>query len=288
MPDSGCTYLLLLTESSRHAVAVRGKVREEDNGDDLFAIISDIHSNYHALQAVLDDIAGKDVSAVYCLGDIVGYGPAPTPCLSLVRKHCAICLKGNHDLAVTFEPLGFNQLARQAALWTRKQLKPGFISSVSTAENWAYLNNLIERHTENNMLFVHGSPRDPVMEYITAGDVLDVALGPSDKIQSVFAAFEGVCFVGHTHTPGVVTPDFKFLSPKDINNEFAITTEKAIVNVGSVGQPRDGDSRACYVTVDSSLVRYHRVEYDIEAVVKAIEEIEEIDNRIAYRLREGK
>jgi len=255
---------------------------------DMFAIISDIHGNLEALEAVLADIDAQGAERIVCLGDVVGYGPNPAECVTRVRQRCQFVLKGNHDVAVVLEPLGFNQVARSAAIWSKKKLKPGWFSSRQTRQNWEFLSQLPEREQEGNFLFVHGSPRDPVMEYIEESDILDVGFGPSEKIQAIMGGIAGVCFVGHTHRPGVISVDYRFLKPAEIEGVWPLREERAIVNVGSVGQPRDGDKRACYVLVDAEAVRYRRVEYDVERTGAKIRAIGALHDILADRLLEGR
>ncbi len=254
----------------------------------MYAIISDIHANLAALEAVLADIENRRVQRVVCLGDVVGYGPDPLQCLSIVREKTEFCLKGNHDVAILFEPLGFNQAARSAAIWTKKQVKPGWFSSREKRMNWEFLQGLPERLSEGDNLFVHGSPRDPVMEYIEESDLMNMGFGPGDKIQSILNMIEGTCFVGHTHRPGIIDESCKFYKPRDFDLHWQLSGKPTIVNVGSVGQPRDADPRACYVTVDGERVEYHRVEYDVELTVRKIRENNELHEILADRLLEGR
>jgi predicted phosphodiesterase len=254
------------------------------------AIISDIHSNLEALMAVLGDICKQEIEDIVCLGDVVGYGPDPGECLDVVRARCRVVLCGNHDSAVTGGAFGFNRYAREAIDWTRKQLKPGLLSMPATRERWDFLSKLPHRHEETGGLYVHGSPRDPVMEYIEEGDTVDLGFGPSDKIVKIFKAISGPCFVGHTHRPGVITSDYIWLSPADVGSDgFALYPEtKAVVNVGSVGQPRDEDSRACYVIFDGEKVVYHRVEYDYNRTREKMLKISQLDPKLGDRLEEGR
>ena len=131
-------------------------------------------------------------------------------------------------------------------------------------------------------MYVHGSPRDPVREYVFPTDILD-----TEKIRSIFKHIQRLCFNGHTHSPGVLTEFGKFFPPRDNDYEFELGEEKVLVNVGSVGQPRDGDNRACYVLFDGDTIRYRRVEYDVDATVKKIDSIDRLPAYLAKRLRTG-
>ena len=254
------------------------------------AIISDIHANLEALMAVLGDIAAQEISDIICLGDIVGYGPDPCECAEVVRARSRVALCGNHDAAVAGVAFGFNRYAREAIDWTRRQLKPGLFALPSTRDRWEFLTNLPHRHEESGVLYVHGSPRDPVMEYIEEGDTVDLGFGPSDKIVKIFEVLPGPCFVGHTHRPGIITADYQWINPDDLPGECfrAEAGRKAIINVGSVGQPRDEDRRACYVVFDGEKVCYRRVEYDYNRTREKMLRIPELDSRLGDRLEEGR
>lgn len=256
------------------------------------AIISDIHANLTALHAVLEDIARFKVEDIVCLGDIVGYGPCPVECVDLIRKRCQWCICGNHDAALFMStPIGFNRLARQAVEWHKSRLIPGFWGRFSgKSARWKYLENLPLRLTEDHVLYVHGSPRDPIMEYVEESDLQDLGFGPAEKVLEWFANTPWVCFVGHSHRPGVVTPDFQFLKPTDLDDmSYTLSPDKkAIINIGSVGQPRDMNPDSCYVLLDGMTVRYRRVRYDVEAVKKQIAAIPQLDARLGVRLELGK
>lgn len=259
----------------------------------VHAIISDIHDNLPALKAVLADINSKGITRVICLGDVVGYGPNPAECVDLARRRCDVTLCGNHDFAVVTEMVfGFNGCAKKAVAWTRQKLRPGPLSSPEERARWRFLENLPERHQEGRILYVHGSPRSHMeyIEYIMESDADDIGFGPSDKLRDIFASVEWLCFVGHTHDAGIFTGDYKYIPSSMLpESSYEVPKEgKTIVNVGSVGQPRDGDPRACYVTFDGEAIQYHRVEYDVDRVTADIERIAELDDRLGTRLKVGK
>jgi len=256
----------------------------------MHAVISDIHGNLTALEAVLDDIDSKNVNRIVCIGDVIGYGPKPAECADLVRQRCEVVICGNHDVAVLSQAFGFHKYARDAIDWTREQVKPSRLSLMTKRSRWDWLRNLRDRYQEGRAMYFHGSPRDPVMEYIEEADTLDMGFGPSDKIRDVFSRIEWLCFVGHTHHPGVFTSDFKHIHPSKLEEGVYLVPEagKTIVNVGSVGQPRDGDPRSCYVTLEGDVVQYHRVPYDVEKVIGEISAIDMLDERLGLRLRQGK
>ena len=249
-----------------------------------FAIISDLHSNIEALTAVFSRLEREGVDRILCLGDVVGYGPDPERCIDLVVENCELTICGNHDEALMRGAHDFNPVARQVIEYNRRMLKPGFIAGAAKRSRWRFIENLPVSHREDDALLVHGSPRDPVHEYIMKTDVIFIP----DKIRDVFAHFEGLCFVGHTHFPGVFTEDLRFRDPSQLDYHYEWGGEKAIVNVGSVGQPRDGDPRASCVIVEDGLVRFLRTDYDIAMVQKKIYENPNIPDLCAARLEIGK
>lgn len=253
------------------------------------AIISDIHGNLEALQAVLADIEARGVKRIVCLGDIIGYGADPLKCIDLVRQKCEWSLMGNHDFGVLYEPTNFNTSAESAAFWTREVLDADPDDAARRAR-YEFLGRLRVRVVEQNgagtVLFVHGSPRRPINEYIFPDDV---ASAP-DKLSTIFERVPRICFVGHTHVPGVFVDEPDFFMPGELTNStYTISDEeKAIVNVGSVGQPRDLDPRASYVIVDGKSVQFVRLAYDIEGAAKKIKAVPSLNDWLADRLFEGR
>lgn len=213
------------------------------------AIISDIHGNREALSRTLDDIRTRGADEIICLGDIVGYGPDPGECLSMVRELDVPCLMGNHD-AATYDLVvrsTFSPLARTAIEWTSGRLDK------ETIEHLRGLPLVLERH---GMTFVHAAPVDP-QEFNYIMDESDAA--------GHFAGFSSpICFIGHTHHPEVFC--------EDLTGRRVVRGLRAIVNVGSVGQPRDGDQRACYGLFDTSSWTFEhiRVPYPVEITAEKI------------------
>ncbi|MGA2256456.1 MAG: metallophosphoesterase family protein [Thermoguttaceae bacterium] len=245
------------------------------------ALISDLHSNLEALEAVFDDIRSQGITEVFCLGDLVGYGPNPRECIDMVMQ-CRVCLLGNHDQGALFDPEGFNSGAERAIFWTRMQLEGGG-SAIERQKRWDFLGELPRNYQEDKFLFVHGSARNPLNEYVFPEDIYN-----RRKLEKIFALIPMYSFQGHTHVPGVFTEQFQFLSPEEINHEFRLGEEKAMINVGSVGQPRDGNPRACYVVLEDNVVRFRRVEYPFEKTIAKIYEIPDLDNFLGDRLRDGR
>lgn len=223
-------------------------------------IISDIHANIIALEAVLADAAPYD--RVWCLGDVVGYGPDPNQCIERVKALPGLkCVKGNHDAAILGEIdiRAFNSDARASLEWLDTQLSP---------ENKQWLAELEELLVFDDITLVHGSPRNPVWEY-----VMDLSIARANM-----AAFETeICLVGHTHIPCIYRVDGEtpgstqlyFFPP---NDPFTLD-RKCIVNPGSVGQPRDYNPLASYLIFDDEAEQpwvYHRVAYDVEQTQKRI------------------
>lgn len=247
------------------------------------ALISDIHGNLEAFQAVLADIATQNVDEVMCLGDVVGYGPNPCECLDLVMKKTVLTIMGNHDQAALFDPEGFNQVARQAIYWTRDCLDQGPSNVVN--KRWDFLSELPKMHVNDKFLYVHGSPRDPTNEYVFPEFIYD-----KNKMDSIFNRVTQYCFQGHTHMPGVFTTDLEFIRPDACDYVFPLGREKIMVNVGSVGQPRDEDNRACYVIVDHAAKKifFRRVPYDFNKTIEKIYAITDLDRMLGDRLRTGR
>lgn len=207
------------------------------------AVISDIHGNLEALNSVLVRIDALNISTIYCLGDIVGYGASPNECVERIRVRKIPSIAGNHDKAAagTLSIDNFSAMAKEGILWTR---------SILTSENREYLDGLGYTMEEHNALFVHSSPDEPqTFRYL---------LSYGHAIESFHAFEQPLCFIGHTHRP--------ILFCEDGSSDMITPFKKFIVNAGSVGQPRDGDRRGCFIvfdTVDYTL-EYERVEYDID------------------------
>jgi len=250
----------------------------------MFAIISDIHSNQAALSAVLAEIDKRGVKEIFCLGDIVGYGPEPLACLDLIIDRKIISIMGNHDHAVVYEPTNFNTGAEKASYWTRRQMdeEP---DPDKRKRRWSFLGRLPVRLQMGNILLVHGSPRRPVNEYIFPDDIYT----NNAKLNAIFDRVQHLCFVGHTHVPGVFLEDPDFYGIDELDYVYPIRNdERAIINVGSVGQPRDQDIRASLVIVSNEKVEFVRVEYDVEATIDQIIANSSLDNFEGERLREGR
>lgn len=277
-----------------------------------YAIVSDIHANQEALQAVLQEMrrierrSGLPIDGLWCLGDLVGYGPDPGPCVALVRSNTDVVISGNHDQAVAgvLPQERFNDSAQVTADWTRERL---------TQDHLRYLAGLPERQVIGACTLVHGSPRNPVWEYLTSADVATLS----------FPFFSTpLCIVGHTHVPTIflqreeqAVPVGKAMqqdrqtgdSPQGVLPEDLLGLEtldrlaaeqealirgtatacemltpgeghwvpppgyRAIVNPGSVGQPRDGDARAAFMVYDTERgCEFYRVEYPLEQTQRKI------------------
>jgi len=247
------------------------------------ALISDIHANVEALGVVLDHIASQGIRDILCLGDVIGYGPNPREALQAVRG-VRFCLMGNHEEAVMFYGEDFNPKARQALEWTKEQLNSPEFDRTENYELWNFLGNLKETVTEDDVLYVHGSPRVPTKEYMVPSDVKN-----PEKMAEVFTMIPSLCFVGHSHIPGVYTEDLRFLAPKKSGDTYVHEAgKKALVNVGSVGQPRDGDPRTSYVVTDGKKVTFHRLDYDVQKTMEKIYAIPGLPNYLADRLIVGR
>ena len=213
------------------------------------AIISDIHSNLEALEKAFEIIEKKNIDEIVCLGDLVGYGANPNECVELTRKRVVHVLMGNHDQAAfdLSETEHFNRHARTAAYWTNQTL---------TRENLEYLKALPLQWTLDDLTFVHASPKEPhLWHYIFS----------AYEAKSNFDFFQtGICFIGHTHIPGIFPKDMKTLKIHKDN--------RYIINVGSIGQPRDGNWRLSFGIFDTTAWRYElvRSEYDVQTASEKI------------------
>ena len=248
------------------------------------ALISDIHGNLEALQAVLADMEGRDVDRIICLGDIVGYGPNPVECVDLVAERCEWSLIGNHDFGVLYEPTNFNYAAEQAAYWTRRQFEDAE-DKEKAAGRWDFLGRLRVRVQDGEFICVHGTPRRPINEYLFPEDAMNSPV----KMQQIFDRVEKYCLVGHTHVPGVFTDEPEFYEPQEFEGVYTfVDGEKAIINPGSVGQPRDLNPRASYAILNQKKVEFYRLEYDVQTVVDKIRAIPELTDWLGERLLEGR
>ncbi len=235
-------------------------------------VFSDIHSNLTALEAVL--AAAGNVDAYWCLGDIVGYGPDPNECIARVRDlPNLICVRGNHDAATLGEvdQHTFNHEASLAISWTKRVLN---------ADSQEFLLSLPERLIHDNITIVHGSPRNPVWDYVM--DYMTAL--------RMFQFFDTrICLVGHTHVPAI-WKESESAAPKSPVMDFnkTVILSKTILNPGSVGQPRDHDNRAAYAFLDpeESTWELRRVAYEISSVQERIKK-SGLPWRHALRLHEG-
>lgn len=238
-----------------------------------YGIVSDIHANLAAFEAVLADMG--QVDALWCLGDLVGYGPDPNECIELLRRHDHLCIVGNHDLAALgrLDTSDFNVDAARAAEWTARTL---------TERSWLFLSTLPERLVAEPFTLVHGSPRSPVWEYITH----------EGRAAPNFQLFDTQgCLVGHTHVPALYLQKPKtgtvlgrVPGPGD---RTRLDGPKLIANPGGVGQPRDGDPRAAYAVYDSEtrVLEWRRVEYPVEVTqqrMRALGLPRRLIERLAY------
>ncbi len=247
------------------------------------AIISDIHSNFEALTAVLAEIDRRNITRIACLGDVIGYGPNPLECMDLVLQRCEFSLMGNHDFAIFYEPHNFNTAAENAAFWTRSQFEND-PETERRNQRWRHLGVMQTRIARDRFIAVHASPRRPINEYIFPDDTYSAP----GKIAAIFERVPHLCFVGHTHVPGVFVTDPDFYSPDELAGRYGLTSAKAIVNVGSVGQPRDRDPRASFGILHADSVEFVRVPYDVQTTVEKVQAIDALDNFLGLRLLEGR
>jgi diadenosine tetraphosphatase ApaH/serine/threonine PP2A family protein phosphatase len=223
------------------------------------AVVSDVHGNRQAFEAVLDAIAGSECRELWCLGDLVGYGADPDTCVALARDNAAVCLAGNHDLGVTGAiPLEqFSRGAALAATWTRETITPA---------TRTFLESLAPQRLDEAVGLYHASPRDPVWEYV---------LSPLQAELCLDTQQHRIALIGHSHValsfsrfPGAPATG----ETRDPEQELDLATGEWLINPGSVGQPRDGDPRAAWLEldIDGGRAVYRRVEYDIAGAAGAI------------------
>ena len=238
------------------------------------AIVSDIHGNRHAFEAVLDEIESSECEEMWCLGDLVGYGAEPDACVELARRHAAICLAGNHDLGVrgTLPLEEFSRGAALAAKWTQE---------VISADTLEFLNTLEPLDLDEEVGLYHASPRDPVWEYV---------LSPLQAELCLDIQRHRVCLIGHSHVA------LSFSRPAGAaatgqtradGEQLDLGSAEWLINPGSVGQPRDGDPRAAWLELDfaGSIVVYRRTEYDVAgaaAAIRAARLPDSLAERLAY------
>lgn len=232
----------------------------------MIAVLSDIHANLEALEAVLRDIDQYPIITVYCLGDTVGYGPNPCECLDLAMRFDVVLL-GNCDQDIFFDQANVSDRDRRSLFWSRDQIENA--TDPNAVNRREYLAELPRIHREEETLYVHGSPRNPLNEYVFPEDIYN-----QRKMERIFQFVDKYCFNGHTHIPGVITEDMTFVAPEEDDFRFVLDHRKTIVNVGSVGQPRDLDRRACYVIADDQEILFRRVRYDWNKTIRKIHEID--------------
>lgn len=251
----------------------------------MIAILSDVHANLEALTAVIRDMSGRKITRIFFLGDIIGYGPNPVEVLEFLRKF-EFCLMGNHDRAVlTGPPAKFNAAAKAAVEWTRRQIHPAYVAFKwfrpwtygKRLEWWRFLLQMKPIRKEGEWVFCHDHPLYPGSDkYVhKPEDAREVLDGLPD-----IRAF----FIGHSHVPAVFNYKER-LKPEE--NVIYPLNQRMIVNVGSVGQPRDKDPRACYVLVDERGIQFVRVPYDHEKTLRKIKAAG-LPDLLGERLAEGK
>ena len=230
-----------------------------------YAIVSDIHANLEALTKALAIIDDKHVDEIICLGDVVGYGANPNECVEIVRRNCTAVVLGNHDEAA-LDPAGphdFNPIAQKAIEWTAAQL---------TDESFSFLSSRTMIEKKENILLVHSSPHSP--------EAWDYIINAEEAADAIQYFEEMICFIGHTHVPGIFSVSGR--------SKSVSRTERQLVNVGSVGQPRDGNPMLSFGIFDSTAWKYEliRSEYNIQLAAEKILKAG-LPQELGYRLMYG-
>ena len=241
------------------------------------AVITDIHSNLPALEAVLGRIDGTRVDEVWCLGDVVGYGAQPDECTATVRESCDVCLVGNHDLAVLgdLDISSFSAAAAEAAVWTRERI------AESSTE---FLRGLSAQGERETVGLYHASPRDPVWEYVLSIEQAEECMEMQEQ---------RVALIGHSHV-ALFFAEAEQEGGRTVASQAGdgviehVAERKWLINPGSVGQPRDGDPRAAWLELDTESpgAVFHRLPYDIDRAAAAIVD-KGLPQRLADRLYVG-
>ncbi len=238
----------------------------------LYAVISDVHGNLESLSTTLDTIKKEKSDALLFLGDIVGYGPNPNECIDILKRETEIVLAGNHDYAV----LGltdikyFNPYARAAVEWTQEVL---------SEENKAFLRRLpLTEELDDSILLVHATPREPEQWHYL--------LSPWDAYINFHFFTERICLIGHSHEPAIIerSPESKIIFYKD--RADIKEGHRYIINVGSVGQPRDGNPDAAYALLNKNSIEIKRVSYDIVLTQKKMRDVG-LPSALINRLSKG-
>lgn len=239
------------------------------------AVVSDVHGNRHAFEAVLDAVEEAGAEELWCLGDLVGYGAEPDACVELARRHAAVCLVGNHDLAV-LGTIPFDQFTRGAELaarWTTEVIAP---------ESLAYLAGLEAQRLDEAVGLYHASPRDPIWEYVLSALQAELCL---DALQ------HRVACIGHSHVALAFSRSAGLPATGETcpaGTELDVGEGEWLLNPGSVGQPRDGDARASWLMLDTSAwtAAFHRTAYDVSGAAAAIRAAR-LPDSLAERLPHG-
>jgi len=254
------------------------------------ALVSDLHANIEAVEAVMRDIDAQGIKTIYCLGDIVDYGPNPVEVLDIAIERFELNILGNHEEALMMVAEDFNERAMRSVQWTRETINHNSIPRDKRHEYWNFLDRMgqTKQAAKGKYLFLHGSPRQATRDYVFPKDVRN-----REKMDGIFSYLKGdqrYCFCGHSHIPGVYTDKLQYAHPSRIK-DGKVNIERfdsVLINIGSVGQPRDNDTRASYVVLDHGDVYFRRVEYDFHKTADKLRKIDKLPTFLAERLLVGK
>jgi diadenosine tetraphosphatase ApaH/serine/threonine PP2A family protein phosphatase len=256
--------------------------RDKNRSKAVRAILGDIHGNLEALDAVLADSKSHGATEIYCVGDLVGYGPDSIACIERALEWNVVTL-GNHDeAAVSTDKLEWwsSPSAKKMMLAVNRNL-------TAFPHLMAYLQSRPDKHEEGRTVYLHGSPRDPRYDYLYPEHVNDI-----ERMNEIAKCFDQMCFCGNTHLPGIFVQSsngrWTHQTPEECDHQWTIDERKTICNVGSVGQSRDDNPLACYVLLDGQEITFRRVEYEIAITAQKIKCLEDFDEMFAERLWKGR
>ncbi|WP_372370414.1 metallophosphoesterase [Candidatus Uabimicrobium sp. HlEnr_7] len=244
-----------------------------------YAVLSDVSANLEALNAVIEDIKKQDVQKIFCLGNLLGYGPDPLPCVKILKRISNVCLHGHIEYSIFEKKYAngkFNAHGKEMIDWTRSQLQ-------ANPDCWNWLLSLENIYREDRFTAAHTDPRGEEYKPIILKNILH-----RDELPGFFSYFEKTLFIGGNGCSWFFTEENVGKLALKINNKYNLNNLKTVISVGSVGRPQDGDARACYTIFSNDLIIWRRVNYEVEKTVAKIKECSALSNILGLRLLEGR